>query len=120
MLKQRRAAAETVAEALFAAEKAIDLAISSTANLAGLIPSTRQNANLSAIVGQNALMAAIQTMQALGAARENIVDTHKHLSVAQRDIGLAAVSFGSGGDKPPTPETTGRLPSLTAVARDAA
>jgi hypothetical protein len=55
-------------------------------------------------------------MQALGAARENIVDTHKHLSVAQRDIGLAAVSFGSGGDKPATPETTGRLPALTAVA----
>jgi hypothetical protein len=58
-------------------------------------------------------MAAIQTMQALGHARENIVVTHKHLSVAQRDIGLSAVSFGNAGDKPPSPETTGRLEIVT-------
>lgn len=119
MLKQRRQAADTVAEALFAAEKAIDAAISTTANLAGLMPSTRQDANLSAMVGQDALMAAIQTMQALGHARERIVDTHRRLSVAQRDIGLSAVSFGGGGDKPPTPDTVGRA-SIVAVARDAA
>ncbi len=109
MLKERRLAAETVAEALFAAEKAIDAAITSTAALAGLMPATRQQARLSAIVGQDALMAAIQTMQALGQAREGIVVTHKHLSLAQRDIGLAAVSFGDAGDKPPSPETLGRL-----------
>jgi hypothetical protein len=120
MLKQRRQAADTVAEALFAAEKAIDAAIASTANLAGLMPATRQTANLSAFIGQDALMAAIHTMQALGHAREGIVDTHKHLSVAQRDIGLSAVSFGGGGDKPPTPETLGRLSLAAAVGRDAA
>jgi hypothetical protein len=119
MLKQRRLAANIVAEALFAAEKAIDAAIASTANLAGLMPSTRQDANLSAIIGQDALMAAIQTMQSLGHARENIVVTHKHLSVAQRDIGLSAVSFGNAGDKPPSPETTGRL-EIVASDRTAA
>ena len=36
MLKERRLAAETVAEALFAAEKAIDAALASTATLAAL------------------------------------------------------------------------------------
>ena len=107
MLKQRRLAAETVAEALFAAEKAIDAAISRTANLAGLMPTSREDANLSALIGQDALMSAIETMQALGVARQNIVDTHRRLSAAQRDIGLSAVSFGSGGEKPPTP--TGQL-----------
>ena len=107
MLKQRRLAAETVAEALFAAELAIDLAIARTAHLAGLMPASRESANLSALIGQDALMGAIDTIQALGLARQNIVDTHKRLSVAQRDIGLAAVSFGSGGKKPPSPE--GRL-----------
>jgi hypothetical protein len=117
MLKQRRLAAETVAEALFAAEKAIDAAIASTATLAGLMPASRQDANISALVGQDALMAAIETMQALGLARGSIVDTHRRLSVAQRDIGLAAVSFGNAGDKPPSPE--GRL-SLTAVETRAA
>jgi hypothetical protein len=109
MLKERRQAAETVAEALFAAEKAIDIAISQTAALAGLMPTTRQDARLSAIVGQDALMGAIETMQALGVARQNIVDTHKHLSVAQRDIGLGAISFGDAGEKPPAPTGSARL-----------
>ncbi|ADG12006.1 hypothetical protein B7G68_18340 [Caulobacter segnis] len=110
MLKQRRLAAETVAEALFAAERAIDAAIASTATLAGLMPTTRQEANLSALVGQDALMSAINTMQALGVARENIVVTHKHLSVAQHDIGLAAISFGQAPEKPGDGATrTGRL-----------
>lgn len=114
MLKQRRQAAESVAEALFAAEKAIDAAITSTAALAGLMPTTRQDANLSALIGQDALMAAINTMQALGAAREGIVVTHKHLSVAQRDIGLSAVSFGEGAVKPPS--LAQASPSLTVAA----
>lgn len=115
MLKQRRLAAETVAEALFAAEKAIDTAIAQTAALAGLMPTTRQDANLSAMVGQEALMGAIETMQALGVARQNIVATHKSLSVAQRDIGLGAVSFGGGGEKPPAPPT-GYLQEVREVA----
>ena len=121
MLKERRLAAENVAKALFAAERAIDAAIASTATLAGLMPTTRQDARLSAMIGQDALMSAIQTMQSLGVAREGIVTTHKHLSTAQRDIGLSAVSFddefGSGGVKP-TPE--GSAGNLSVVARDAA
>lgn len=100
MLKQRREAAETVAEALFAAEKAIDAAISTTATLAALMPSSRQAARVSALIGQDALMSAVTTMQALAAAREGIVTTHRHLSVAQRDMGLAAVSFGTPAEKP--------------------
>ncbi len=112
MLKQRRLAAETVAQALFAAEEAIDAAIASTAALAGLMPTTRQQANLSAMIGQDAIMSAISTMQALGAAREGIVTTHKHLTVAQHDIGLSAVSFEQdefGKGPPGLASTTGRL-----------
>lgn len=100
MLKQRREAAETVAEALFAAEKAIDDAIATTATLAAVMPSSRQAARVSALIGQDALMSAVNTMQALAAAREGIVTTHKHLSVAQRDMGLSAVSFGEPVPKP--------------------
>lgn len=117
MLKQRRLAAETVAEALFAAEQAIDAAITQTAALAGLMPISRQNANLSAVVGQDAIMGAIETMQALGVARQSIVATHKSLSVAQRDIGLGAVAFGNMGEKPAETVPTGRL---GVVARTAA
>jgi hypothetical protein len=106
MLKERRLAAETVAAALFAAEKAIDDAIARTAALAGLMPTTRGEARLSALIGQEALVGAIETMRALGQARQSIVDTHRSLSVAQREIGLGAVSFGGGGDKPPPPADT--------------
>lgn len=116
MLKERRLAAETVAEALFAAEQAIDAAISQTAALAGLMPTSRQNANLSAVVGQDALMGAIETMQALGLARQNIVATHKSLAETQRAIGLGAVAFGNLGEKPDKVETSGRLGVVGAAA----
>jgi hypothetical protein len=120
VLKERRQAAETVAQALYEAEKAIDAAITHTAALAGLMPATRQNANLSAIVGQDAIMGAIETMQALGVARQSIVATHKQLSVAQRDIGLGAVAFGNLGDKPPSPGLAARDGHLEVVGRTAA
>lgn len=100
MLKERRKAAETVATALFAAERAIDQAISCTATLAGVMPTSRSEANLSAIIGQDALTDAIETMRALGQARQSIINTHKQLTLAQHDIGLSAVSFGDSGEKP--------------------
>lgn len=100
MLKERRNAAEAVAEALFAAEKAIDAAIASTAALTTLMPASREAANLSVMVGQDALISAIETMRALGVARQNILETHQGLSKAQHDIGLSAVAFGGGGVKP--------------------
>ncbi|MGR4864583.1 hypothetical protein [Caulobacter sp. LARHSG274] len=108
MLKERRDAAEAVAEALFVAEKAIDAAIASTAALTTLMPTSREAARLSVMIGQDALLSAIETMRALGLARQNIVDTHKNLSQAQHDIGLSAVSFGGGGEKPP-PSLIGSL-----------
>jgi hypothetical protein len=79
------------------------------------MPTTRQAAHLSALIGQDAIMSAINTMQALAAAREGIVTTHKHLSVAQHDIGLSRVAFGDGALKPPSPGTSfGRLTTVAA------
>jgi hypothetical protein len=37
------------------------------------------------------------------------------LSIAQRDIGLGAVAFGGGGEKPPAPPKTGRLAVVDAA-----
>lgn len=117
MLKERRQAAQTVAEALFAAESAIDAAITTTATLAALMPASRQSANLSALIGQDALVSAINTMQALAAAREGIVNTHKNLSVAQRDIGLQHIAFGDGAEKPGSPTITfGQLAAVPSAA----
>lgn len=103
MLKQRREAAQQVADSLFESEAAIDAAITAVAKLAGVMPAVRADAKLSALIGQGALERAIEAMGELGAARRAIVETHKELSIAQRDIGLGAVSYGTGEEKPPAP-----------------
>lgn len=101
MLKQRRMIAEQIADALFQAEAAIDMALSKTATLTGVMPSLRGEAGISALIGQDAVERASQAIAALADARRAIVETHKELSVAQHQIGLGAVAVDGGGDKPP-------------------
>ena len=102
MLKQRRMVAEQVAGALFEAEAAIDAALTKTAMLTGMMPQLRKSAGASALIGQDALERASQAIAALADARRAIVETHKELSVAQKQIGLGAVVLAdpTGGDKP--------------------
>ncbi len=99
-MSKRIEIAHRVAEQLFSTEAAIDAALTQAAKLAGLMPSIREDARLSAIVGQDALERAIEVVSALGAARRQIVETHKQLSVTQREIGLGHVAFGGGTFKP--------------------
>lgn len=99
MLKQRRLLADQVAASLFQAEAAIDQALGKTAALAGVIPSMRADAGVSAIIGQGAVEWTSKSILALTEARRAIVETHKELSVAQKQIGLGAVSYGDGMDK---------------------
>lgn len=102
MLKQRRMAAEHIAGALFEAETAIDEAISKAANFAGSLPTFRKAAGASALIGQEAIARASHAIVALAEARQQIVEAHKELSVAQGQVGLGAVAFDGGdGDKPP-------------------
>ena len=110
MLKERRAAAQQVADQLFAAEAAIDAAITATATLAALMPSVRLQAGAAACIGQDALLSAVQTITKLSDARSEIIATHKALRVTQRHIGLDAVSFGGMVEKAPDPGAhNGRL-----------
>jgi len=99
MLNVRRQAAQEVADRLFAAENAIDLALQRTAELAGYMPQARSKANLAAEVGQDALERAIGTISVLVQARREIVATHKELAVTQGKVGLAAYAMGGGMDK---------------------
>jgi len=102
MLKERRLVAEQVAGALFEAEAAIDVALSKTAHLTGVMPSLRRQAGASALIGQEALERASQAIMALAEARRAIVETHKELSVVQGQIGLGALTMtGDAGEKPP-------------------
>jgi hypothetical protein len=101
MSKQRKDAAFAVAHQLFATETAIDSALSTAAQFVGLMPSARQDARLSAIVGQEAMDHAVSAMAALNDARRAIVAAHQALSDVQGQIGLGALNFGAGAEKPP-------------------
>jgi hypothetical protein len=116
MLKQRRELAQQVADSLFEAERAIDLAIQRTAHLVGLIPAARQDANLSALLGQGAILKAIASVSALGEAREGIVQAHKELSLSQTQIGLGAVTLSGAVPKPDDPAFARDLRPVTTGA----
>lgn len=100
MLKERRLAANKVAEQLFAAEAAINAAVSAVAQLTAVMPMAAQEANLAACIGQDALMGAMETCQQLVQARSRIIATHAALRAAQTQIGLDAVNFM--GNCPPS------------------
>jgi hypothetical protein len=118
MLKERRIAANKVAEQLFAAEAAIDAAVAAVAQLTAVMPMARQEANLAACIGQDALMGAMQTCQQLIEARGRIIATHAALREAQTKMGLGAVNFN--GRCPPEqaalPETLAPVRHLTIAA----
>ena len=101
MLKERRHAVTTVAEALWEAEAAIDAALSKTAALTGSIPEVTKSARLCTEVGQNAMERASQILMSLTEARRAIVETHKELTVAQHQIGMGnAIAWDPGSGKP--------------------
>jgi len=100
MLKERREAALQVAESLFAAERAIDVALASAAQLTAIMPTARTQANLSAVVGQGAIESAAEAFAALVRARQQIVATHQQLDETKVQIGLRTVAIGGGMEKP--------------------
>ena len=110
MLKERRLAAEQIATALWDAESAIDVALTKTANLTGLIPSLRRQAGASALIGQEAMERASQAVMTLAEARRALVEAHKELTIAQQQVGLGAITMDdTGTGKPPIHiETTAR------------
>ena len=87
------------AEQLFAAEAAIDRALSETASLAGLLPALRLDSGLSAVVGQDAIADVTRAISALAEARGAIVNSHGALNTVKDQIGCRTVSFGAN-DKP--------------------
>lgn len=101
MLKERREAANLVAEKLFAVEAAIDAAVRAAAELTASMPTAAGIANLSTCIGQDALMAAMETTQQLVQARAKIISTHEALRETQISIGLGQVGFNDLSGCPP-------------------
>ncbi len=107
---KRKILGHQVAGQLFAAEAAIDAALSAVATLTAMLPTARIEARLSAVVGQGVFDRSSQTIAALTEARRGIVETHRELSGVQHSIGLGAVALG-GEEKPDenVPTLEGRL-----------
>lgn len=94
MRAQRQAIARTVADRLFAAEEALDLAAARIAELNAALPLARLDVGLSAVVGQKAVNSSASAMKLIARTREKIVATHANLKQASDDIGLAETSYG--------------------------
>lgn len=101
MPRIRQAAAQTVADHLFALEEAIDLAVTRAAELTAAMPAARVTGRLPAIIGQDALDRAAETMTSLVQARRQVVETHHSLDAARAQLGLAEVNVGDMVPKPP-------------------
>lgn len=94
MRAQRQTIAHNVAQRLFAAEEAIDLALARIAELNAALPLARLDARLAASIGQDAITSSASAMVLVAETREKIVTTHANLKRASDDIGLAEVSYG--------------------------
>ncbi|HEY0104256.1 MAG TPA: hypothetical protein VGB60_12410 [Brevundimonas sp.] len=110
---------ETLAARLFAAETAIDAALTESATLAAMLPSARADAYLSAVTGQRVFDEAAATITALSSARSHLVQTHNALAAVARKLGLDALASGpvdKPGDTPPIGggggDTTGAFPNV--------
>jgi hypothetical protein len=97
MLRERRIAAQAVADNLFAVERAIDHAIARCVRLTVSIPVATAQINLSAVVGQEAIACSASAFSALIEARQDIVAAHRELDATCAELGLRGSSFGNSG-----------------------
>jgi hypothetical protein len=94
MRAQRQSIAKHVAERLFAAEEAIDIAAARIAELNAALPLARLDARLSAMIGQDAIQSSASAMLLMAETREKIVNTHANLKHASDAMGLPATGYG--------------------------
>lgn len=98
---------EALASRLYAAEAAIDAALTETATLAAMLPGARAGAWLSAVSGQKAFDGAAASISALAEARSHLVQTHNTLSALARKLGLDALAVGPVDKPEDTPPRDG-------------
>ena len=102
MRKERIEATNDLANQLFAAEAAIDTAITEMAKLSAMMPEARIRVKVSASLGHDAMQHASQSLSSLVEARTGIVSVHSALDQAKTDIGLRTYGLGGGWQKGPS------------------
>jgi hypothetical protein len=95
---ERTRAAELVAANLFPAEADIETAFISLSSLATAFLQARAAAKLPHGVGQDAFDQIGEATNHIFKARSKLIDAHRSLHQAQKDIGLREVSFGPSQD----------------------
>ena len=112
----RQAIGDALAARLYAAEAAIDHALTETATLTAMLPAARADACLSAVAGQRVFDEVAATLSALASARSHIVGTHASLAALARRLGLDVLAIGpldKPGDRPPIGGGGGDGPGVT-------
>jgi len=94
MPKERRRIAHGIAQRLFAAEEALDIAAARIAELNAALPLARLEGRLAAAVGQEAYRSSAAAVLLVAQTREEIIITHAKLKQASDDIGLGATAYG--------------------------
>ena len=99
MFRERSEAVDRLAAKLFAAERALDLALIEIAELSAEIPRTRMDTGLALCVPQAAVEHAAQALGGMAQVRGSIAAAHEALEQARRRSGLPRVTAVGGGDK---------------------
>jgi hypothetical protein len=94
MPKQRQIIAHSIAQRLFAAEEAIDLAAARIAELNAALPLARLEGRLAAAIGQDAFQSSASAIMLVAQTRAELVVTHEQLKRASDDIGLGEQAYG--------------------------
>lgn len=94
MRVKRQKIANDVAQRLFAAEQALDIAVARIAELNAALPLARLDARLAACVGQEALTRSASAIMLLAQSRAEIIATHVSLKQATDGMGLDEMAFG--------------------------
>jgi hypothetical protein len=99
MRKERIAAAQKLADNLFAAEFATDQALSAIARLQASLPETRLEVHLSAVIGQDVIEDVAVSLSSVVKIRRTLVGVHGKLEELKGSAGLREVAIGGGMNK---------------------
>ena len=97
---ERNEAADTVAEALWSAERALDSAFAELAGLLGVVTRSRTDAKLAMMVGQDAVNEIAAAIPEMTVVRDRLIDAHRKLDRWQKRLGVQVRASG-GQEKPP-------------------
>ncbi len=100
--------AQRVATKLFAAEHAVDAALTEASELMADMLRARKDLGLSAVVGDGAAAKLVEAIAALGAARTAMVGAHDVLNETKLRIGVRT-KMGGYEDKPASSAATDRV-----------